>query len=237
MDPKVLEQLVAAFAAVTKEMKDGGLHSKAPANNNTAALLTQPGGMFAVTGLENEVISLHVSPQGLGARLPAFPATVDDPRYGFLTGFSDDIGDEAVGPCDDAPTGYMKTGTLTSQFGRISRQTETIEIDKLLHQQRGVNTDLRLMNSVLSGDVGLDMANMNQNDLLNLVVKAEMVGVGVRFERKMSRLLWSGAIANNTAQGGLQGVPWSGQPDCDRPGRCRNWRCHELRRQPHLRLR
>lgn len=208
MDPEVLEQLVVALSNATKELKaGGGLKTKAPASNNTAALLTQPGGMFAVTGLESDVISLNVSPRGLGAALPAFPATIDDPRYGFLTGFSDDIGAEAEGPCDDAPRGYMKSGTLTAQFGRLARGTETIEIDKLLHQQRGVNTDLRLLNAVLGGDAGLDIGNMNQTDLLNLVVKAEMVGVGVRFERLMSRLLWSGAIANNTAGGGYKEFP------------------------------
>lgn len=199
-----LEQLVAAFTAA---LKDKSLHTKEPASQQTAPLLTQPGGMFAITGLDNDVISLHVSPRGLGAMLPAIPANLDDPRYAFLTGFSDDIGDEAIFPCDDAPTGYMKAGTLTAQFGRVMKQTNTIEIDKLLHAQRGVNTDIRLMNQVLNGDTGLGLDNMDQGDLLNLVVKAEMVDVGVRFERSFGRMLWNGTITANTSGGGYKEFP------------------------------
>lgn len=200
-----LERLVVALEAA---LKDKSLHTKVgPANQQTGPLLTQPGGMFAITGLDTDVISLHVSPRGLGAALPAIPASLDDPRYAFLTGFSDDIGAEADYPCDDAPTGYMKAGTLTAQFGRIMKQTNTMEIDKLLHTQRGVNTDLRLMNNVLNGDTGLSLDNMDQGDLLNLVVKMEMVDVGVRFERSLGRMLWDGTITANTAHGGYKEFP------------------------------
>ena len=196
-----LEQLVQAL------QQAAGMHTKAPANVHTAMLTTQPGGMFAVTGLDTDIISTHVAPRGLGAAIPSFGSDVDDPRYGFITGFSDDIGDEAVYPCDDAPTGYMKAATLTAQFGRIMRQTETIEVDKLLHRKRGVNTNLRLLNQMLTGNVGLNMGTMTQNDIIDLVVRAEMVSAGVRLERKLARLLWSGAIANATAGGGYKEFP------------------------------
>lgn len=203
-----LQRLISALEALTKEK---GLATKDDyrntANHNTAPLLTQPGGMFAMTGLDSDVISLHVSPRGLGAVLPSIPASVSDPRYAFLTGFSDDIGDEAEFPCDDAPVGYAKAGTLTAQFGRIMKQTNTVEIDALLQTQRGANTDLRLMNQVLNGDTGLGMDNMNQSDLLNLVVKMEMVDVGVRFERTLGRMLWNGTITANTVGGGYKEFP------------------------------
>lgn len=200
-----LERLVAALEQAVKEKS---LHTKVgPANQQTGPMLTQPGGMFAITGLANDVISLHVSPKGLGSMIPAIPASLDDPRYAFLTGFSDDIGAEADYPCDDAPTGYMKAGTLTAQFGRVMKQTNTVEIDKTLHMQRGVNTDLRLMNQVLNGDTGLDIGNMDQGDLLNLVVKMEMVDVGVRFERTFGRMLWDGTITANSAHGGYKEFP------------------------------
>lgn len=209
MEENLLERLVVALESATKEKGNGMAYKAAPntADHNTAQLLYQPGGMFTTPGMENEVISLHIAPEGLGAALPAYPATIDDPRYGFITGFSDDIGAEAINPCDNAPTGYMKTGSLTAQFGRLMRQTDTVEIDKLLHTQRGANTDLRLLNSVLGGNVGLDINGMDQTDLLNMVVKAQMVGVGVRFERLLAKLMWSGAIANNTAGGGYMEFP------------------------------
>lgn len=198
-----LEQLVAALQAAIQP----GLHTKAPGDQHNAMLLTQPGGMFAVTGLNTDIISTHVSPRGLGAMIPAFGSDVDDPRFGFLTGFSDDIGAEADFPCDDAPTGTMKAATLTAAFGRLMRQTNTIEVDKLLHRKRGVNTNLRLLNSMLTGNVGLDMGGMTDADIMNLVVKAEMVSVGVRLERKLSRIFWAGTPSNATANGGYKEFP------------------------------
>lgn len=197
-----LEQLAAAL-----QMYNAAQQTKAVGNQHSAMLLQQPGGMFAVTGLNNDIISTHVSPRGLGAMIPALPSDADDPRFGFLTGFSDDIGSEPDFPCDDAPTGYMKAATLTAQFGRLSRQTETIEVDKLLHRKRGVNNNLRLLNAMLTGNVGLNMGNMNETDIMNLVVKAEMVSVGVRAERKLARMLWSGSPSVFTAHGGYKEFP------------------------------
>lgn len=199
-----LEQLATALQMVVKS-KD--MHTKAPGSMHNAMLLQQPGGMFAVTGLENDIISTHVSPRGLGGMIPAYGSDVDDPRFGFLTGFSDDIGSEPDMPCDDAPTGYMKAGTLTAAFGRLARQTNTIEVDKLLHRKRGVNNNLRLLNAMLTGNAALDIGNMNDTDIMNLVVKAEMVSVGVRAERKLSRLFWSGTPANRTTNGGYIEFP------------------------------
>lgn len=213
-----LEQLVQVLQAAAQT---SDLHTKAPGNQHNAMLLTQPGGMFAVAGLNTDIISTHIAPKGLGGMIPAFGSDVDDPRYGLLTGFSDDIGDEADYPCDDAPTGYMKAATLTAKYGRLMRQTQTIEVDKLLHTKRGVNNNLRLINSMLGGDVGLNLSTMNQTDIMNLVVKAEMVSVGVRLERKMAKLFWSGTPTNTSAHGGYAEFPGldnqiaTGQVDAD----------------------
>jgi len=184
---ELLERLVNALESVDKS--NDGQHTKAPGSIHSGALLTQPGGLFSVAGIEQNVISTHVAPQGLGAALPAFPSNIDDPRFGFITGFGDDIGTEATNPCDDAPKGYMKSGLLTATFGRVMRQTETIEIDKILHQKRGASTDLRLMGTVLGRGVGMDIGSMNQQAILDMVIEAEMVNVGVSFERKLGNLI------------------------------------------------
>lgn len=203
-----IEQLAAALQMVlATDPASKAAHTKAVGNQHSAMLLTQPGGMFAVTGLDNDIISTHVAPRGLGGMIPAFGSDVDDPRYGFLTGFSDDIGAEADFPCDDAPTGYMKAATLTAQFGRLMRQTETIEVDRLLHRKRGVGTNLRLLNSMLTGNVGLNLSTMSEGDIMNLVVKAEMVSVGVRAERKLAKMFWSGSSSVQTAHGGYKEFP------------------------------
>lgn len=188
-------------------VKAGGMHQKVnTANVSTVGLLTQPGGLFTVAGMEPDVITTHIRPMGLGTALPVFQSNIDDPRYGFITGFANVAGSEATNPCDDAPKGYMKGGTLTAQFGRVMRQTETVEIDRLLHQQRGASTNLRLMGEML-GSGNLSMSEMTQGQLLDLVVQAEMVGVGVQLERKLATMLWQGSTANNTSGGGYKEFP------------------------------
>jgi hypothetical protein len=205
MDKEFLLNMASALQALAT--KEGGLHTKAPSNFHTGTLLQQPGGMFSTVGIDQNVISTHVAPMGLGARLPAIPSNIDDPRFGFLTGFGDELGVEATYPCDDAPKGYMKAGNLTATFGRVMRQTETIEIDKILHQKRGASTDLRLMGTIIGDGAGLPMASMSESDILNNVVKAEMITVGVLMERKLSKLAWQGVITNNTAGGGYKEFP------------------------------
>ncbi len=200
-----LNELISALQLVQKN-KSGGLHTKAPADYNTAHLLTQPGGLFGIVGIDRAIISTHIQPSGLGALLPAFASTLDDPRYGLLTGFGPEAGEEAVYPCDDAPMGYVKAGTLTAQFGRLMRQTNTVEIDALLHDTRIRSTGLQLINESLGGGTGI-MPSGNVQEAINQVVKMEMTIVGVNMERKLAAMLWSGSPSNNTANGGYKEFP------------------------------
>lgn len=193
-------QFAEAFARVAKEVDQ----TKAVGSRNAATLITQPGGIFALAGMERVVISAHLSPQGLASYLPVYPSDVDDPRYGILTGFSDTSGAEPAQPCDDAPKGYMKGGTLTAAWGRVARQTQTIEIDTLLHETRGATRNLQLLNNGF--DDTYTGIGKDQNFLSN-VVQSEMVGVGVQLERKLARMTWTGTPAASNAGGGYKEFP------------------------------
>lgn len=168
-------------------------------------LLLQPGGMFAIPNLDNAVISTMVRPLGLGSILPSFSSDDDDPRYGLLTGVSDDIGNEPTDPCDDAPTGYIKGATLTAAWGHVMRKTMTIEPSKILRRRGGVTTNLQLIGEMF-GNTEVK-PNMSDTGMLDLVVKSEMVNVGVRIERKFANMIWQGDPANNTAGGGYREFP------------------------------
>ena len=189
---------------LTQELRKE-LHTKAPAAFQTGMLLQQPGGIFSVAGMERDVISTHIAPMGIGSYLPAVPGMIDDPRFGFILGFTAESGDEATNPCDDAPSGFMKGGNLTAQWGRIMRQTNTIEMDKLLHESRGSTADLQLMNMMVGG--GASPQLMPNADPTKLVILSEMVGVGVQLERKLSTITWQGTPGNNTAGGGYKEYP------------------------------
>ncbi len=180
-----------------------GVGQKAAANFQTAQALHGPNGLWTGAGLDQSVISTHVKPRGLGSVIPAFPNFDTNPQFAFLTGISDDIGAEPVNVCDDAPTGYMKGGYLTARFGRVIRDTNTIEIGATLRKlHRGDFTDLQLVGNLMSDASGLMFpSDINAARVLDLVTISEMVNVGTRMERKLAPMVWQGSPANNVGQG------------------------------------
>ncbi len=203
-----------------------GLHTKAPANVGTYTELHGLGGIFSSPGMEREVISTHVRPHGIASMLPKFGSVYEDPTFGALTGYSDDQGDEPERPCNDAPDGFIKACNLTARFGRVARDTQTIEMDKvMLRVNRGDFTDLRLVGEVL-GLTGLYPQGLNSNQILNLVTMSEMVNAAVRLERKLCDHVWNGSPANNNPLGGYAEFPGldsqiaTGQVDADTNTSC-----------------
>lgn len=205
------------------------LVTKAPASNMTAQRLHGLGGLFSTPGLDRDVISTHVRSSGIGEVLPLFPTVEEDPRFGALTGVSDDIGSEPAAPCDNAPTGYIKACNLTAQFGRIARDTETIDYDEVgLKVNRGDFTDLMLHGFRLGGEVnsGMYPSGLNPGDILNIVTASQMVSVGERIYRKLMVQNWQGSPANNNAGGGYKEYPGldnqitTGQIDADSGTAC-----------------
>lgn len=193
-------ELLTAMKAKSKGTKKKAL---TVASVNNATMLQQPGGIFTVPGMERDVFSTHLVPEGIASFLPSYPATRDDPRYGFLTGFTATTGSEPTMPCDDAPKGFVKSGTLTAAWGRVMRETQTIEIDKVLHEARESTSGLRLIGDLL----GMTETEIDDSDPLDMVVQMEMIGVGVQLERKTSILNWQGNPANNTSGGGYKEYP------------------------------
>lgn len=196
---KRLDQLIGLMA------EDNKKKAISASSVNEATLLTQPGGIFAVTGLDNAVITLHIRPMGIGSLLPAFASNIDDPRYGLIVGVSDTIGSEPVNICDPAPTGYIKGGTLTAAFGHVTRRTNPIEPHALLMEQRGVNTNLQLIGEMLNG--GPMSPDVTRRNSLNLVIQSEMYQVGVQLDRTLAVMTWQGTPSVNTAGGGYKEFP------------------------------
>lgn len=214
MDTNNLIKLLETQAEIIKEMK-GDLHTKTPANASNYTPLHGGGGIFSSAGLEREIISAHVRPFGLASRLPALPTVYQDPRFGMLTGFTDDIGSQPDTACEDAPYGYMKACTLTARFGRLRYDTNTIDIDDvMLKLHRGDFSDLRLYGELL-GLTNLPPSGMPVGDVLDVVTAAEMVGVGVRTERNLNRQLWQGTYGTDHEFPGLDVQIATGQKDAD----------------------
>lgn len=205
------------------------LITKTPAATMTAQKLHGVNGTFGVLGLDRDIISAHVEPYGIASFLPMLPSVEEDPRYGALTGFSDDIGDEPAYPCSDAPTGFLKACNLTAQFGRVHRDTETIEMDKvMLKVNRGDFTDLVLhgLNLDTGIQAGTTPGGLTPTQVLNVVTMSQMVSVGVRLNRLLNVHMWQGTPANNNVGGGYKEFPGldrqiaTGQVDADSNTTC-----------------
>lgn len=190
-------------------------HEKTAATSPNAQQLHGLGGIFAGPGLERDVITAHVRPFGISSVLPLMPSVNEDPRFASLTGFTDDVGSEAATACADAPTGYMKGCNLTARFGLARRDTNTIEMDKvMLKVNRGDFTDLVLRGRVL-GLTDLVPSGLNEGQILDVVTMAEMVSVGVRTERLLNKQMWQGSMSVSNEFAGLDVQIATGQKDAD----------------------
>lgn len=206
----VNERLVEAIENQTAILsglanKDTGpRHEKTPASFSTYSPLHGPGGIWTGPGLEREVISAHVRPQGIGSVLPLMPTVNVNPQFGILTGFTSGGTDAQYWngtACDDVPAGYMKGCTLTAKFGRLRVDSQTIDLDDVMLQlHRGDFTDLMLQGEVL-GLSGLNPSDTSPGDILNLVSASEMVQMGVQSERLLMNANWQGTIANSQFPG------------------------------------
>lgn len=205
MTDKALETIAGAMTQQTALLEK--MATKTPATSGTAGELHGVGSIFGSHSIERDVITAHIRPFGFASRLPKIPTVFAQPFFASITGFTGDTGDEAATPCEDNPYNFMKGCDLTAQFGRVARDTKTIEInDVMLRKNRGDFTDLILQGKI-QGESGFVPANMSDAGILNIMTKAEMIGACVSLERKLCDHLWNGSPANNNAGGGYAEFP------------------------------
>lgn len=217
MDPNTAEfqEFAAMYQAFTqvKEMK-----TKAVATSNTAQLLFGNTGLFAVFGLDANIISNYVRPDGIASYLAKrgliFPSIIEQPVLGLITGIQDDGAAAVANPCDDAPTGYLKACNLFFQFGRLQFDTATIEFDQIFTVlNAGVNTDIRLRGRLLGLSEADYPPSLSPDQMEWIVYYSEMVKVGMLMARGTTNQKglvvqnWQGDIVNNTAGGGYKEYP------------------------------
>lgn len=191
--------------------KPEGTVEKDAANTGTAQPLhgrTSVGvGLFAGQGVDRDVMSSHYRCDGIAQALPMFPSVFTDPYYATITGFTADSGSEPTTPCYDAPYAFMKSCELTAQFGRVIRDTKTIEIDEaILRLNRGDMTDLRLLN-FSQGQKNSLPTGLSMDQMLNIQTVNEMLIAGVSLSRRLAGHYWTGSPANNNAGGGYMEMP------------------------------
>jgi hypothetical protein len=172
-----------------------GLAPKTKASNfQTATPLHGSGGIWSTPGLDRTVVTAYIRPHGLGTVLSKVPSVDESPRFATLTGFTATTGSEPANACDDAPKGYVKGCNLTAKFGLVRRDTQTIEMDKvMLRVNRGDFKDLVLAGEVI-GLTDLIPSGLNQSQMLNVLTMSEMIIAGTSAERKLVADIWQGTV-------------------------------------------
>jgi len=148
---------------------------KAAGNFQTATPLHGSGGIFSTPGLDRTVVTAYIREHGISPFLSKVPSVDESPRFATLTGYTATTGTEPTNACEDAPTGYVKGCNLTARFGLIRRDTQTIEMDKvMLKINRSDFKDLVLAGEVI-GLTDLLPSGLNQSQILNVITMSEMV--------------------------------------------------------------
>jgi hypothetical protein len=172
-----------------------------------------PGGLFATSGLERAIISTRIEPKGLASALPARGSVVTNPLYPYITGFTAPTGSNPNGVCDDPKTaGPIRNCYQTAQFGRYSFQSREFEVNSAGQRvNRGEFDDFFFVNPPVAGQsVGVTFpasAQLSAGQLLAREIKLRMLEMGVDFQDVLTRQIYTGNPANNSANGGYQEFP------------------------------
>lgn len=170
------------------------------------------GGIFGVLGLEQDVISTRVSPRGLAGAMPARATNVMWPEFPYIMGFQDSgVADDEMGTCDDPPVAGAMVGCIqTAQFGRYAYETRTLDVGRVLQQiNRGEFMDLRIVNEVINplDNITPDSGIVDRSLLLQREMLERMVEVGIAYQNKLVRQVWTANPSNNNSGGGYREFP------------------------------
>jgi hypothetical protein len=212
---EVLQKMSDVLDGMSKSKEQSEeLHTKTPANFHTGDRLHGWNGIFSTSGIERDVVSSHMRPMGIGSILPLLPTIDENPMYATLTGFQEYAGSEPTNVCEDAPSGYMKGALLTARFGRVRRDTDTIDMTQVIRRiNRGEMTDLTLRGQLL-GLSGLS-PEMDQSGVLDIVTKSEMITAAVMAERRLLTMMWQGVYGVANEFPGLDVQIATGQVDAE----------------------
>lgn len=198
-----------AIASYVLEKGNGWYRKDVAPSSANGPYLHGPGGMFGTPGLNRDVISTRVQPKGLLDMLPVRGTTYTNPLYPYITGFLAASGSNPTGVCDDPQTaGPAKTCIQTATFGRYSYQTRAFELNRVGQQtNRGEFMDLTLVNPIISGDSGISSPASAQGWSFLDEVRLRTTEVGVAFQNKLVRQLYTGNPTNNTSGNGYEEFP------------------------------
>ncbi|MDM7940143.1 MAG: hypothetical protein QUS07_07365 [Methanothrix sp.] len=203
---KTSEKLLESFAKALVMVQ------KAPSGTPVNPYYTGPGGIFGTPGVERDLFSTRIHPIGIASSLPILMTDQMNPMFGYITGFVEGSGSEPEAVCDAAPVaGPMKTCYQTAQFGRFTRQTRELELNRLGQRtDRSELSDFVIVNDPLAPELGAALfPNLPaaSQAIAGREVLARQMELGIDFQNWFMTRLYTGNPANNTASGGYKEFP------------------------------
>ena len=206
--------LQSLAAAGSKQWQPGygdavGYKHDSPGSPITAGYSHGDGGNLSFPGVDPMVFHTHVGHRGIIGQLPVQGSVFTNPTYQVYTGVTATTGAEKDGVCELAPVaGLLKSGLLTSVFGRYERATSEIELNRLGQRlDRSDPMDLSLVGSPIqqSGLFNTGPAGGGPPaDLLSNEFSRKMWELATAFHRLLGQQIWTGSPANNSAGGGYK---------------------------------
>lgn len=206
-------------AAVLDELlglKDMGFKHDAT-GTPTTVYAHGPTGLFSYPGVDPQVFAAHVGVEsGIMSMLNKLPSVYTDPTFLTLTGVQDDSGSEPTNVCDaSVVAGLTKGCKTTAPFGRLSRQTREIylnRIGQLVDPSDPMN--LNLMNFGFNGPGPMmdevfhpGLAPQGGGNVLLSEWAKLLLEFGTSVNRALAAMLWQGNPSNNTAGEGYKEFP------------------------------
>lgn len=218
MNQGIMELLAEALAPELQRVQAksygipaGGVGFKHDASGSpiTVGYSHGPGGNLSYPGVDNRVFHTVVGNRGILGQLPVTASVFTNPTYAVVTGVQADVGGEKTEVCDTPPVaGLMKSGMLTSVFGRYERATRELELNRLGQRVNPADPmDLTLVGSPIHATGLFDTGVGNPstpNDVLANEVSRKFWERNVSFHRLLSVQVWQGNPSNNTSGGGYK---------------------------------
>lgn len=206
MDKNILIDALAELVGERMNKGVGYKHDLSTGFSLSTNLMHGPAGIFGTAGAEQDVFSTRVVPRGMLSVLPAQGTVDTNPITYYLTGFTDETGDEPSAACADCvKAGEIKSIRQGTVFGLVCRESDELNVSEIgARVNRGEMFDLRLVNDPLLNTGALwvpDSVPTSVQQVLNREVLARWLTLGAAFERKLGDLVWTGNPVNNVGDG------------------------------------
>lgn len=191
------------FARKMADAMAVAMGQKAPGTTSSETYFHGPGGLFAGTCAEEQVLSLRMSPRGISQVLRALPSVFTHPEFAYITGVIETANQsEPSTECATCPSGQTQSCIQTAPFGFICRETDTITPNRAIERVNQCDFDRGFLNDLLGpADLFQPIRNLPLNQLQQIITAYAMVEVGILLQNRLNNTVWQGSPANNIGTG------------------------------------